>query len=651
MSSNDMKRIFLYVLALALTGTACSKTEEARTAETGETVFQCTLGGTTKMSMGEKIGSQFKALWDTGDHLSIFSESGENLGAAVLVSGAGTNTGVFSLPEKIADGTKVTAVYGDLNIPQEQNRPAASDRSLVTKAMSALVEVREGASEPFTMSHAVSFVRVNIASTAFAGASLGSIIFRCPGARLNSMGGDYVRMNLTQPMTLNEAAQDCFLSVLPAELTGKDVYVAFSLTTAGGANYTIPVRFKGRSLEADKVNSFIFDNLSVDDCVEWFEPRDTRLMEVPTYAYGEANTFLIQCKSGQTYTGAEYIPDDAIPGEVSVSIKARGDFLSVIDPKGAEFEWARIGNTGTIYTMRTIGYSNGVDPTAYDIDYDGAYNVKVTCTGAFAGSPILLMKKDGKVLWSWTFWNIAADGTKFGEINEGGYRLANMDLGQATTQLATWAANNDPVYRTMFLYQYGRHIPVFTNTVITLNFPDNSQTGNIPAIWGPVTVAELISNPVGLVCNQTTGVELIPYCVDNSMAKAWGGCGATTGKKAVFDPCPKGWRVADKVALQAVKNAIRTFESATNYPGAYDGEGNFFSRSIYYQAKTTVNSAGKTVIQGSQSNTVLWSNYCAGPNTNSAYAILIGSSSIGEANSANKANCASVRCQVDEDNR
>lgn len=54
----------------------------------------------------------------------------------------------------------------------------------------------------------------------------------------------------------------------------------------------------------------------------------------------------------------------------------------------------------------------------------------VTNTGAFAGAPILLMKDaTGKVLWAWTFWNIAADGTKLDPVTVGKYGFAPMDIG------------------------------------------------------------------------------------------------------------------------------------------------------------------------------------------------------------------------------
>lgn len=646
----EMKRLVLISVSLALA--ACAVTPDPRPVTSdGETIFTCSLPQDAKASLGERTADGYDVYWSEGDQITVYSEGGDYLGIAGLVSGAGDPVAVFSIPKAIKSGTKVRLVYGDPAMEEEQIKANCFDKSFITMSEpEGLVTVEAGSSNPAQFVHKTSVIRVNVASTAMKGAKVASVIIRSEGAKLSSSGKDYVRLTLQDSLILDTTPKEIIFSCLPADLAGKEVLIAFRLKGKDGS-FTLPVSFSGRELKANTVNTFNFDDLSEERCASWYEPHDKRGMETPTFAYGDANTYLIQCKNGATYTGAEYTPDDAIPSSVSISIKARGDILQVSNPQGATFEWAKLQN-GSVYSMRTIGYSaSAVIPTKYSIEYDGGLSVKVTNDAAFAGSPVLLMKKDGRTLWAWTFWNIAADGTKFGTVDIAGAKVANMDIGQATTQFSAWAANADPVYRTVNRYQYGRPMPVFFNTVLSLDYPDGSSAGNIPVLWGPVSLNTLLENPVGLIASQTPGVDMSPYCSDNSMAKAWGGCGTDTGRKAVFDPCPKGYRIMDRSVVTSLVSAGKTFESNANYPGFYHTEsGCMFLRSGYYTQKT-VDKSGKLQIGGSQSVSLIWSNYCAGPNTASGTALVLQASSVSVSSAQPKAVCAPVRCQIDEENR
>lgn len=640
----------LLALAACSTGPVGQTFDNTVSGPAGGTSFCCTIPG-TKVVLGNKSADGYKVFWEKGDELMVYAEDGSTLGTAVLVSGQGSSVGTFSIPRAIEAGTKVRLVYGQNSVSEEQSKIYPVDYSFPTMAESeGLVTVQEGTS-PAVFKYSTSVIRVNVGSTALAGAKVSSVILRCEGAALSSTGKDYVRLTLQDSLVLSPTPQQMVFSAVPADLSGKEVILAFRVKPTDGSGYVIPVSYEGKALQAGTVNSFEIPALSDELCAPWYEPHDIRLKEIPTYAYGEANTFLIQCKNGETYTGADYNPDPDIPGSVAISIKARGDILKVTNPKGATFEWGSFGD-GKIYTMRTIGYAaSGVDPTGYSFSYDGDYTVTVTNDGAFAGTPILLMKKDGKTLWAWSFWNVAADGTRFGSVKIGDYNVANMDIGQATTRYATWAANADPVQRTVHRYQYGRPWPVFYNQVVTLHFPDNTQEGNIPAIWGPVTFEEFMQNPVGIIANKTPGTELSPYCSDNTLAKAWGACGNETGIKAVFDPCPKGYRVCDRAVYQHLASAPKTFESNSNYPGFYDSNsGNLFLRCLYFFARTK-EANGKLQMDGATGTTITWSNFSAGPNTNSASALVIQASAVSVSSAQQKGVCAPVRCMVDELNR
>lgn len=652
-----MKKYFAIAIALTMV-CACGKEIVEATpdqADSGVTLFS---GGfaETKISLGDKDGSVWKALWEDGDALTV-KVGGETKGTATLVSGVGSNLGTFSYPGTIADGTDVELIYEEQAIDAEQSK-ASTDRSFKTSA-TANARVEAG-SATFTMTHNSAVVRVNVASEELSGATLNAVILRCEGANLNANDGDYVRVSLTDTPALSTTAKEIVFSVKEYDCTGKEIDIAFELTK-DEESFTLPVGFTGKAIAANKVNSFVLGTLSEAYCVGWYEPHDTRLMVHPTYAYGEANTFFIQCKSGSTYNGATYTPNSSIPSSVAVSIKARGDFTKVVNPIGSEFEWAK-NSSGTVYTMRMTGYvgTDKVNPRDnFTFSYDGSTTVTVSTKGAaYAGAPILLMKKGGKTLWAFNFWNIAADGTTVEEVSIDGYKFLNMDIGQATTQYATWkaAASNNPVYRTVNKYQWGRFVPTFWETGWSIDNAATSETGNVPTKYGPITLEEELTNPLGIVQNSTLNVAISSWCSDN-ITSAWGGCAATTGTKAVMDPCPKGYRVPDKEALQAIKNSSFSTESTTGYPGINVSGSLFLSSGVIQASRTTEHylNIGGAGASGSPGQAIYWSNYNGGPGTNTSYGIQLAYSSsafkINEINAGNRAIAASVRCQKDTDNR
>lgn len=677
---------YLFILCSAAIMAACQKSETAApvengTATGGDVIVTFAGGALSKVSVGDKVGDSYQGLWTSGDAIAVYKTDGTSIGNASLQSGAGEHSGTFALATdpSLADGTAVRVVYpasssysGENSIASEQN--AGKDLAGRTFAFSEALVTSSTSVVGFSLYHAAALVKVVVSSSEYEGASVDHIIFRCEGAALSGTfttnletkevtpadTKDYVKVNTS--ITLGSSAQEIWFTAIPSDLSGKELDIAFHITKDGNSFY-LPVGFKGKELKANTVNSFGISSLKESDCVSWYEPFDTRVMDCPTYAYGDANTFFIQCKNGSTYTGATYAANADIPNSVEISIKARGEFLKVHNPVGATFEWAKKGSTSTIYTMRTSGYSaSGVDPTKYSFSYDGKTTVTVTNTGAFAGSPILLMKKDGKVLWSWTFWNIAADGTKVESIDFGGYKLANMDIGQATLDGATWAANlngsnPDLLYRTVNRYQFGRHMPIFFETYWSIHNEDNSETGNVPVVYGPVTIDEAISNPVGVVANQTIDTDLKPWCSDMK-ANIWGGLAkAEDGQKAVMDPCPKGWRVADKNALEAMRTQTITTQAGAGYQGLCSN-GNLFMRAGTCTAKTTNNSSGIHVVgtEGGAANGTSgvgkwWSCYVAGASSTSTYCLTASTTAFGISNYLLFAYSCSVRCQVDEDNR
>ena len=589
-----MKKFFAFAMTAAIAA-ACTldkiQPEDNTSASAEVTVFTGAMQTPSRVSVGDKVGSVYKALWETGDVLTVIDAStSTELGTATLTAGAGQNIGTFSFPGGIADGTSVILKYGTAGVATEQTQSGAGASSLAacTSASSTAVEVN-GGKAGFTLVHDPAIVKVSVASSAYSGATVSQVILRCAGGVVSGTDKDYVRVTLTTPLTLGTTAQDVWMTANASDLSGKEIDVAFVVTNSGGT-FTLPVGFAGAALEANKVNSFTVSALSDEKCVPWYEPHDTRLMAGEGYAYGDANCYFIQCKNGSSYTGATYTPNAAIPDEVAISYKARGNFLEVTPPTGVAFTWMKLGDTdlstgtgtGAVYTPRTASYTaSAVDPTQFTFTPDAAnFKVTVKNTAAYAGAPILLMVKDGKILWGWSFWNVAADGTSIEPVpvkKGSSIKILPMDLGQATTQYETWIANKngsnpDPVWRTIYKYQWGRYLPVFWNPVASLNLPGTANNkGNIPAVVGPMTLKESLEHPCGLIVASATETnKSISDWLSTPDGSLWGNLNATAnniGTKSNYDPCPKGYRVADRNTLSTLRYGVTWATSST--PAGY----------------------------------------------------------------------------------
>lgn len=375
-----------------------------------------------------------------------------------------------------------------------------------------------------------------------------------------------VSVEVVNPVALSSVEeQNIYLNILAADFSSKEIWVIIELEdTENGGKVTIPTKKTGLKFEAGKTTVIELADLSLKDNVagDWYCPEDARYLAGEGVAYGEANTYFIQYKGG-TYAGASLAPDPSIPDVVEIDYRARGNFAKAEEakPENVTFEWATL-QSGALYTSRTAGYeaSGVVIEDKFTIDHRPAeHKVIVTNTGAFAGAPILLMKDaSGKVLWAWTFWNIAADGTTLDPVTVGDYRFAPMDIGQPTIKMDTWIANKsgsnpDPIFRMTHYYQWGRPIPMFWTTYWSIDvIGDESHKGNIPAVVGPVPFREALENPHALIAYPGDVTSLPDWCTE-TYKDLWGEVNTKKeGVKSIYDPCPKGWRVASYPAIEAV---------------------------------------------------------------------------------------------------
>lgn len=478
-----------------------------------------------------------------------------------------------------------------------------------------------------------------------------------------------VSVEVQKPENLKAGeTQNIYLNILPLDFTGKELWVVVELVDEAGAVLTIPTKQSDLKFEAGKTTVIDLSDLSTEmnAAGDWYAATETRLLPGQGVAYGDANTYFIQCKNGSTYTGATYVDNPAIPGEVTIDYRARGNFYNAVPPVGVTFEWATLSN-GNLYTPRTQNYdASAVDPSQFEIVHNEAEKtVTVKNIGAYAGAPILLMKKDGKVLWAWSFWNVAADGTSIDPVTVGSYGFAPMDIGQPTTDIDKWIANNtpagnpDPIFRMTHYYQWGRHIPVFWTTFWSLDGLDGS-VGNVPAVVGPISLASSTST-IGLIVNDPSNQSMKNWCTEDYQ-DLWGELDPEKeGAKTIYDPCPKGWRVASLPALQAIADLKGTAQFSADQGKVYlTVSGLTFIAQGRQTAKlTTAGGRPSNMGMGEKADAaackegMLWSNIAGAQqgqglwSTSNAHAtkdeLRIGSQ--------DRSNAVAVRCIVDKDNR
>lgn len=492
-----------------------------------------------------------------------------------------------------------------------------------------------------------------------------------------------VSVEVVNPTALSAVAeQNIYLNILSADYTNKDVWVVVELVNnANGKKVTISTKQTGFKFEAGKTTTIDLSGLKLSDNAagEWFCAEDSRYLAGEEVAYGEANTFLIQYK-GATYTGAQCSPNSEIPDKVVIDYRARGNFAKAYNTKidNVTFEWATLKN-GSLYAPRTAGYdaSGVVIKDKFTIEQNAAdYKVTVTNTGAFAGAPILLMKDvAGNIIWAWTFWNIAADGTTLDPVTVGGYKFAPMDIGQPTTNMAMWTVNKsgsnpDPIYRMVHYYQWGRPMPTFWTTYWSLDViggheGDQSKSGNIPTFVGPASMQESLAYPHALIA-YPGDVTALPDWSKENIKDLWGALDIKKeGAKSIYDPCPKGWRVASYPALKAVADLASSAQfNDTEYGAPHAKVGDLVL--LDQGRQTAKDPTGKTqyrpenIGMGNVANAsaskegFVWSNI-AGATQGQGLWVTNGSHSSSKNTlriaSFDRKNACAVRCIVDEENR
>lgn len=723
-----MKKTLAIICIAALAFAACKKEESFPVPEAGvKYVFEGTVAtdgftwstssiiGLYSLTEGVKVSNEQCKIDGWANVNAIDEETGEPVPYTPSPYD-GKATGKFTSPEMdLIAGPNKFLVYTpydenlsyipslgmiyDLSVSENQTQPAPGIAGgCFALATCEGIPVQDDKFS-FSLNPVTALLKISVSSSEFADYGIKKITVKDPAGKA-ALGGKFdvnvntmefttastfskVATTVTAPSSIGSGAQSVYVNILPGDYSATDFEVIVELTGAKG-NATIPMTVKGGKYDAGTTSEIKIEGLkSADNKYAWYCPVEPRHLTALGYAYGDANTYLIQCKSGKTYTGATYAENADIPSKVEIDFRARGDFNNAIDPTGATFEWFIVENStvnggqpfGTVSkAFKNLGIETTsvntvvIDDSKIKFTVDAAnYKVTVENVGLFASAPMLVMKKDGKILWAWTFWNVAADGTKLEAVQLGNYKIANMDIGQATTNFAAWVIADNPAWSTTYRYQWGRFAPATVFTTGYWNLTAGECTnGTIPGHLGQMTFAESIADPIAMVVGEERGVDAINWTSDY-YGDLWGGNVKgdieATGTKSIYDPCPKGWRVADPSALTAISETAAT-QVTTNGLQGFTVGGLTLLSSGYVNSKAD---ASKTTeyrlatmggAYTSANYAALWSNYIGAHQSNQPKALNFGNGVTGGTVNAkiriasfNRTLAAPVRCQKDDDNR
>ena len=301
--TRNLKSILFCAAVAVLSVTACTKNElEQPVTQEGVTTFT---GGfiESKISLGEKDGNGYPALWEKDDKIAIYdSSNGTLIGTATLKSGAGDREGVFEMQGSIAKGTKIKVVYpaeAGYVIPAQQYQSESGESVLETQAESSEIESQGDGSIAFSLTHRSAVVKVCIKTSEFSDMKLKSVLLYSKDAVLTD-GSDYVRLNFKSIQALT-SEQTVVFTTKPVT-TPKDFYLAVTMAK-GNKTVTIPLLYQQKTLTAAKVNLIKIDNLQTsDNAVAWYNPECTRYIPEGAWSYGTANSIVINPTQNSSVT-------------------------------------------------------------------------------------------------------------------------------------------------------------------------------------------------------------------------------------------------------------------------------------------------------------------------------------------------------------
>ena len=670
-----MKKILYILCVFAFIGFGCSQDDsflEDNVQPEGTVFTLVSLAPTEpRISIGDKDGEVYPVLWTDGDALGLFSKTAgadiENIQALLSGESIGKNSGIFTAEGLgfVENGNTDILIY----YPYKSNASLSADNDISTSLPTEQVQSNPDNSEhigkygfayaktavasgeskaTFTLNHTMAYVKFAISSSELASYKLKSVSLfdKDNGTPLSGSfsinldngnlvpGADkkaYVTVSVTTQETLANA-QEIYLTTFPANLTGKDVYIVVTLTDDNQTTVTIPILKEGRELKANSVNVINISNLKLsDNSCDWYEPVETRLLS-DGWAYGESNCIMTTISSG----GVNNI----------ISVKARGNFMEVEEPKYAK----TVFNCDLNNDHKMVGVNGSTTNTSsVAADYTitvNAYSVSGGYPGG-CGQVAIYGQDQSKALWSFIIWMTPTPAEH--TYGSTGYVVQDRNIG-AYSVMDDWKTNG--VY-----FQWGRPTPFgwgakgyysmpteATNVRFSIEYPrellytatventksdwylgawTGARTDRKDDFWGNPNESNSYNNP-------------------------------SDGSKSIYDPCPKGYRVVSPGVLAEVEKSgvVESLSKINVIKYAYDGSNYTYwpLAGCRWGSNPSDRSANNTT-----TSACYWSNSPASNYGNDkdqgGSAMYYTHSSTTWTHSAGRSHAFSVRCMKDTENR
>ena len=600
------KSFYFFLAAFALAGCTASLEEAPVQPRKASLTFTGGFASNeTKTAFTEAQNGVYPLVWSAGDAIGIFSldmtqTANVNIKANLLRSSAGQPNGVFIPVDEIIDATEETpsqtisieypesgserffiyypyqsktdinvddaCVHGTLTASQQQDK--AGDKQIGKNGFSwAVAQVGADHQVKFSLQHALAYVRVIVKTSDFQNACLHSVQIYDQNQKA-ALSGDYLFNPLDGTFSIGgrtfpeakvtvqnddfaaaSSEQELYLTVLPGDYSAASLKAVVTFLQQDGTSVTIPVDCKNLGqTPAGSMTTLTLTVNKASNTFAWYETEEPRDL-VGGWAYGPQNTYFVECKEkGQG------------PTDITIDVKARGDFSKVREPK--YYGWLCACEMSTRKLMQfTDGTAAFESVPTHAIGND--YKVTVQCldqeaTGRWA--VLGIYDADFNLLWAFMFMRyLTADPPK--DVTYPGTDIVLLDRNLGASFSYAYGESVKKLENSWAYFQWGRPSPfMWSNSGLshyTQQFVTESTSFEY-AINHPTTIFAPASGT-----NPETGDNWNAagkWYVGDEVKGLWGAVSengntpdnSLVGHKTVYDPCPKGYRVPDTKVITTV---------------------------------------------------------------------------------------------------
>ncbi len=447
-----------------------------------------------------KAGLQgYSILWKEGDLITISDARGNVAVYAARSSGSRVEF-AYKYGKMLDTGSTYTAWYphgiADGYMTGAQDSSAGSISGIPMKAVSAGSAVLDfknltGLVKVHLSGSVSNLVALTLASdSALCGEFDTSII---PGFAAQVNGQGSVQITLSSVTDIS---------------TGKDFY--FAVAEGNYASYCIGLLTKdgylaytgGGSMEVRRSRITILDDITV----------------VSTGNGGESAISLTNSKTANCYLATQkcdYKFYAMAKGNRGVSAR---DFT----PASADILWSESTSSEPFSMIKPVIYYNGYVYFRKDLQ---------SSASLVPGNAVVAVRDEhGKVLWSWHIWAPKQTSVSGKEISSLYYTASATVMKYNLGALSCTPGNSKAGG---LFYQWGRKDPFPADYLTRSEFPSPAATDETMG-----TVDYIVSHPMQFVYGN--GASCYDWCYTAQDTTVW----STTSKaKALYDPCPLGWRV------------------------------------------------------------------------------------------------------------